>query len=228
MGASDEWPCGALTLGVPSRAIELRPASDADAVVMGRIVHDLLPAHERHFTPRLSARRGAVAEETAENFRARTAENRAAMSAEAWSVPFAVVLDGEVVGMQSTMADDFPLARSVRTGSFLDAAVRGRSVGPLARALVIEFCVTVLGAREMLTGHMTANHASRRVSERLGYVPIGEEQHEFDGVTYTSHLLRLSAQDWQARRRRPLVPGVTIADLQIDGADSWPGLTHSD
>jgi RimJ/RimL family protein N-acetyltransferase len=206
----------------------LRPASDADAVLMGRIVHDLLPDHERHFTPRLSARRGAVAEETVENFRARTAENRVAMSAEAWSVPFAVILDGEVVGMQSMLADDFLTARSVRTGSFLDAAVRGRSVGTLARALVIEFCVTVLGAREMLTGHMTANHASRRVSERLGYVPIGEEPHDVNGVTYTSHLLRLSAQDWQARRRRPLVPGVTIADLRIDGADSWPGVRHSD
>lgn len=227
MGASDEWPCGALTLGVPSRAIELRPASDVDAVVMGRIVHDLLPDRERHFTPGLSSKLGATAEETAENFVARTAENRAAMSAEAWSVPFAVVLDGEVVGMQSTMADDFPLARSVRTGSFLDAAVRGRSVGTLARALVIEFCVSVLGAQEMLTGHMTANHASRRVSERLGYTPIRTEPQEFDGATYTKHLLRLSAQDWQVRRRGQLVPGVTIADLRIDGADSWPVRGHS-
>ena len=79
----------------------------------------------------------------------------------------------------------------------------------------------------MLTGHMTANHASRRVSERLGYTPIRTEPQEFDGATYTKHLLRLSAPGWQVRRRRPLVPGVTVADLRIEGADSWRGRGHS-
>lgn len=79
----------------------------------------------------------------------------------------------------------------------------------------------------MLTGHMTANHASRRVSERLGYVPAGTEPYEFDGVTYTSHRLRLSADDWRVRRRAPLVVGISVDDLHRDGPTSWPGLTHS-
>lgn len=223
MGTNDEWPCGALALRVPSQGLVLRPASDADALAMGHIVHDLLPAHERHFTPGLSGRLGATAEETAENFRARTSENRANMSAACWSVPFAVVVDGEVVGMQSVMADEFPEARSVRTGSFLDASVRGQGIGTLARALVVELCVTGLGAREMLTGHMTANHASRRVSERLGYTQTSTEPQEFDGTMYVKHLLRLSADDWWTRRQEPVVAGISVDDLVIDGVSGWPG-----
>jgi RimJ/RimL family protein N-acetyltransferase len=226
MGSGDEWPCGAVTLGVPSRGLVLRPASDVDAVAMGRIVHDLLPDHERHFTPGLSSRLGATSEETAESFRARTAENREGMAADHWSVPFAVVVDGRVVGMQSVLADDFPEARSVRSGSFLDTSVRGQGIGTVVRALVVEFCVTLLGAREMLTGHMTANHASRRVSERLGYAPIATEPQQFAGTVYTKHLLRLSADDWRTRRHEPVVPGVSVGDFVIDGPTSWPGV-HS-
>ncbi len=207
-----------VTLGVSTWGLQLRPATDDDASVMGRIVHDLLPAHERHFTPGLSARIGATADETAESFRARTADNRSSMRPDRWTVPFAVVLDGEVVGMQSIVADDFPVAQSVRSGSFLAASARGRGIGTLARALVIELCVTFLHAREMLTGHMTENHASRRVSERLGYRPITTEPQEFEGRVYTKHLLRLTADGWAERRREPLVPGVAVEDLHVHWA----------
>ena len=189
-----------IPLPLPTGQMELRPASDTDAAAMGWLAHDLLPPHERHFTPGLSSRRGPTQEVTARSFLQRTWANRSELCTENWTIPFAVVIDGNVVGMQAIHADDFPVSRTVRTGSFLAASARSRGVGTAMRALVVEFCIAQLGAHTMVTGHMVDNLASQRVSQKLGYEFVATEQQEFGGAHHAKHVLSLSAQRWTAAR----------------------------
>ena len=58
-------------------------------------------------------------------------------------------------------------ARAARTG-------QGRGYGTEARAAVLDLAFGHLGALEALTEYTEGNHASERVSRKLGYVPTGQ------------------------------------------------------
>jgi RimJ/RimL family protein N-acetyltransferase len=122
---------------------------------------------------------------------------RGALSPEHWSLPFAVVAEGAVVGVQELAAHEFAGTRSVFSGSWLTASAQGRGIGLEMRAAVLHLAFAGLGALEAVTSAWYDNPASQRVSLRLGYRQEGEQLIARRGEP-TRHLrYRLTREAWQ-------------------------------
>jgi RimJ/RimL family protein N-acetyltransferase len=135
--------------------------------------------------------------------------SRGAMAPASWSLPFAVLAEGRIVGTQELSADDFAGARSVRSGSWLTVSAQRRGLGVEMRAAVLHLAFAGLGALEARTSAWHDNEASQRVSLRLGYVHDGEELLARRGVP-TRHLhFRLTREAWE----RQHVEGIELHDL---------------
>jgi RimJ/RimL family protein N-acetyltransferase len=90
-----------------------------------------------------------------------------------WRLGFVVEIDGEPVGMQDLIADDFPTYGSVTTFSWLAPHARGRGVGREMRAAILHLAFAGLGAREATSEAFHDNAASNAVSRALGYEENG-------------------------------------------------------
>jgi RimJ/RimL family protein N-acetyltransferase len=128
-----------------------------------------------------------------------------------WHLPLAVFLAAEPIGVQDLWAEEFAQRRSVGTGSWITRARQGRGYGTEARAAVLDLAFGHLGADEALTDYMEGNHASERVSRKLGYLPNGQRTaHRDDAGRVTEYQLRLDRPAWEshARRDRTTVSGL--------------------
>ena len=115
-----------------------------------------------------------------------------------WHLPLAVFLGAEPIGMQDLWAEDFAARRSVGTGSWITRARQGRGYGTEARSAVLDLAFGHLGAIEALTEYTEGNHASERVSRKLGYVPNGQRAaHRDDSGRVTEYQLRLDRPAWE-------------------------------
>lgn len=96
--------------------------------------------------------------------------------------------------------DGFAKRRSVGTGSWITRTRQGNGYGTEARAAVLDLAFGHLGAAEALTEYIEGNHASERVSRKLGYVPNGQRAaHREDTGRATEYLLRLDRTAWEGR-----------------------------
>ena len=121
---------------------------------------------------------------------------------DSWHLPLAVFLAAEPVGMQDLWAEEFALRRSVGTDSWITRARQGSGYGTEARAAVLDLAFGHLGALDALTEYTEGNHASERVSRKLGYVPNGQRAaHRDDAGRVTEYHLRLDRPAWQDHTR---------------------------
>lgn len=163
------WPLFGLVLTTPR--LVLTPVRDehlpdlVDAVLAG--VHD--PAEMPFSVPWTDAPRDVLIPATARH----QWRIRAGISAEDWTINFAVLHEGRVIGVQDLMARSFPLLRRVGSGSWLTQSVHGRGFGTEMRAAVLQFAFDHLGATSAASEAADWNVASLGVSRRLGYVPNG-------------------------------------------------------
>ena len=135
---------------------------------------------------------------------------RGSIVPEKWQLPFAVVSDGSVLGIQELLAEDFAGSRSVSSGSWLTASAQGRGLGVEMRAAVLQLAFAGLGALEAQTSAWVDNPASQRVSLHLGYVHEGQQLLARRGEP-TAHLrYRLTREAWQRNR----FDGVEIHNLE--------------
>ena len=135
---------------------------------------------------------------------------RANWSAASWGLEMAVLdQDGEPIGMQGIYGRDFAARRTVLTGSWLGRAHQGRGYGTEMRAGALALAFDGLGAIAAESGHLDGNHASRRVSEKLGYQPNGMETVAPRGEPMPERRVRLERAAWS-----PPVPVV------IEGLDA--------
>lgn len=135
---------------------------------------------------------------------------RGAVTAQKWQLPFAVVSDGSILGIQALLAEDFVGSRSVSSGSWLTTSAQGRGLGVEMRAAVLQLAFAGLGALEAQTSAWVDNPASQRVSLHLGYVHEGQQLLARRGEP-TAHLrYRLTREAWQRNR----FDGVEIHNLE--------------
>jgi RimJ/RimL family protein N-acetyltransferase len=119
-------------------------------------------------------------------------------SPSAWCLNFAVEYGGDVVGVQSLEANDFPTVRTVDSASWLVQPVRGRGIGVAMRMAVLGLAFDHLDARAAITSARTDNAASLGVSRRIGYTDNGVSLNaSSQGVVELIHL-RLTADGWRA------------------------------
>lgn len=94
----------------------------------------------------------------------------AGVSAQGWRLPFAVCLDGSMIGVQDLAASGWQERRLVETGSWLGRDFQQQGFGREMRAAVLHLAFGHLGAQVAESTAFEDNVASRRVSEALGYV----------------------------------------------------------
>lgn len=132
-----------------------------------------------------------------------------AWTAESWKIPFAVEVDGHLVGTQTLEGEAFPRLRVVDTASWLVAHARGRGVGREMRAAVLHLAFDQLGAVAAVSSAWHDNHASLGVSRSLGYVDNGYELHARGERVDRIRRMILTADRWPTVVR----PAVTVAGL---------------
>ena len=135
---------------------------------------------------------------------------RAGWTAELLGTAVRGLLRRRPCGVQQVKADDFPVLRTIGTGSWLSSALHGRGIGTEMRAAALEFGFAGLGGDEAVSGAYDFNPGSIRVSEKLGYVRNGIRRDEVRGRPETAVLFRLSRASWEARDR---------PSVEIDGLD---------
>jgi RimJ/RimL family protein N-acetyltransferase len=165
----DAWPLRHLVLRTPR--LELRPDDDEGLFELVEVakegVHD--PAEMPFSVPwtdRLPGDHGISMMQYYWRLRAKVA-------ADDWMINFLVRFDGKVVGSQGIGARDFGALREVETGSWIGKRFQGSGLGTEMRIAVLQFAFDHLGARIARSAAWLGNHASNRVSAKLGYVHDG-------------------------------------------------------
>ncbi len=208
------WPL--FDLRLRCRSLLLRPVTEADLPRLAAIQPDDYE-HDPHaeLLPGLDLRQN----------RARLCyqsywRSAGTWSPAAWCLEFAVQSDGAVVGMQSLEAAQFPVLRTVETGSWLIPAVRRRGLGVAMRLAVLGLAFDHLGALAALSAARTGNAASLGVSRRIGYADNGVSLTDSaDGVVELVQL-RLTAAGWRAAGH-----GTEVSVTGFEPCRPWFGLT---
>lgn len=201
------WPFAALRIRTPR--LELRYPGDDELVALAHLaaegIHD--PAAMPFNVPWTRAepedlRRGVLQHAWG---------RRASLACDDWSLPFAVYVDGEPVGVQDVFAKHFSIRRTVETGSWLAQRAQGRGIGTEMRAAVLHFAFAGLGAEEAFSGSFVDNPASAAVSRHNGYAANGEEILAREGEAARMQHWVLTRAMWTPQRRD---------DIAIDGLDA--------
>ena len=135
---------------------------------------------------------------------------RARTEPEWWRLYFVVEVDGDLVGMQDLIAEDFPKFRAVTTFSWLAPDARGRGIGREMRAAILHLAFAGLGANEATSDAFVDNAASNAVSRALGY-----EENGTDWATRRDEPCRLqrwilSRATWEAAAR----PDIRLSGIE--------------
>ena len=132
-----------------------------------------------------------------------------------WMFTGAVVVDGEMVGVQDVNAQDFAVRRSVITGSWLGRAHQGKGIGVEMRAAALHLAFAGLDALEAHSGAWHDNTRSLGVSRRLGYRENGTDIRLRRRAADRHVNLVITREDWESRRRD---------DIEIIGLDTCIGM----
>jgi RimJ/RimL family protein N-acetyltransferase len=188
------WPFYALRITTPR--LELRVPDDEDIVELFEAARaGIHPAGEMPFG--IPWTDGIEEVGALERFASFYWTMRGTLTAQDWSLPFAVANEDSIIGTQDVKAEDFAGSRSVSTGSWLTKSAQGRGLGVEMRAAVLHLAFAGLGALEAQTSAWLDNAASQRVSLRLGYEHEGQQLLARRGEP-TPHLrYRLTRDAWQ-------------------------------
>ncbi|MGW7350304.1 GNAT family N-acetyltransferase [Streptomyces sp. NPDC054784] len=129
---------------------------------------------------------------------------RSRMSPDAWRLYFAVLVDGEPVGMQDLVATDFARFGTVSSFAWLAPGARGRGLGKEMRAALLELAFAGLGAQEAGSDAFVDNVASNGVSRALGYEPNGTDWDTRRGEPARIQRWRLTRDTWERHRRNDI------------------------
>ena len=127
-------------------------------------------------------------------------------------LPFAVLLDGELVGQLTVAGITWGSLRSGHIGYWVDRSVAGRGVIPTAVALAADHCFFTLGLHRVEVNIRPENQASLRVAHKLGFRPEGIRKRylHIDGAWRDHATFALTAEE---------VPGGLLARWRTLAAD---------
>jgi RimJ/RimL family protein N-acetyltransferase len=204
------WPLFDLRIRTPR--LELRLPTDDDLLALMHVART--GVHDRPETPFLVPWDELPSPAFERQFLLHWWGQRGTWSPDHWTLGLAAVFDGEPIGIQDLTARDFATRRSVLTGSWLGSAFHGRGLGTEMRAAMLWLAFQELGALEAVSGYVDGNDASRRVSEKLGYVSNGMRIQAPKGSPVIEHIVRATPDSWTS----DLVP------VEVEGLDACRGL----
>lgn len=125
------------------------------------------------------------------------------ITADRWTLNFcaysALDDDGLAIGQTSLSGEDFLIAKTVSTGSWLLPEYRGSGLGKQLRAGVLALAFDEFGAERARTTHAADNDAGIGVSRSLGYRPDGSDEVVLAGALRRVDRWVLPRSEW----RRP-------------------------
>jgi RimJ/RimL family protein N-acetyltransferase len=128
-----------------------------------------------------------------------------------WSLQFAVIDGGTVVGTTNLIATNFPVTRTFETGSWLGRNHQGRGLGTEMRVASLQLGFVGFDALVATTGAFRDNGPSLGVTRKLGYEPNGVATHDRRGAFAEIERYRMT--------REHFVAAVQRDDIRIDGDD---------
>jgi RimJ/RimL family protein N-acetyltransferase len=137
---------------------------------------------------------------------------RAAWQPEHWDLMLAAFVEDRPIGIQHMSGKDFPLLRTVDTGSWLTRAEQGKGYGKEMRTAVLHLAFEELGAVCAESGAYTDNYSSAGVSVALGYRENGLAWHAPRGEAKQAVRYLLTVEDW---RSRPPYCEVSVSGLDL-------------
>ena len=197
---SSRWPMPGLRLRTPELELRWPGPDDLDALA------DLAAAgvHDPGVQPFQAAWTDASPDERALGTLQYHWSQWGAWKSSDWTLEFAVIRDGVVVGKQGVSGRDFAVLREVHTGSWLGLAYHRQGIGRQMRAAVLHLAFEGLGAQQAVSEAFDDNMASLSVSRKLGYRDDGVAWYSVRGRPVLSRRLRLTRADWLATRTVPV------------------------
>ncbi|MGE0878933.1 MAG: GNAT family N-acetyltransferase [Acidimicrobiia bacterium] len=189
------WP--QFGLRITGDGIDLRIPDDDDLVALAELavggVHD--PGFMPFSVPwtraePLALERGVLAHGWA---------MRQNMTASKWVLPFVVLHEGTIAGVQDIRADEFSIRRTVSTGSWLGIEFHGKGIGTKMRTAVLQLAFEGLDAQWAESGSRIGNPSSARVSEKVGYRADGLQIQAIGGEQAVMERWRMTADQWFER-----------------------------
>jgi RimJ/RimL family protein N-acetyltransferase len=211
---TEHWPLFGLRVETPS--LTLRYPDDDDAAAMANLaaegIHDpgWMPfSFPWTDSPPPMLQRGSLQH---------IWRTRAEWTPLQWHLPMAVVVDGDIVGVQAMLADQFPTLRTVSTGSWLGRRYQGKGIGTEMRSAILHLAFAGLGAHYAQSRAFIDNDASIAVTRRLGYEDTGRELVVRREAPAWMLSFRLPRSRWEQRRREEIVIVDLDACLELFGA----------
>lgn len=194
---TDSWPLFGLHLSTPR--LELRAVTDEDLPAFQAA--GLSGIHEPGRSPFSHPWTDVPDAELPANMARHVWRTRAQTQPGDWTLSFGVWHEGELVGMQDLLGQDFARMRLVTTGSWLTRSAQGRGIGTEMRTAVVLYAFDHLGAQVAESDAASWNLSSLGVSRAVGYEDNGvtrrmwgDSAQEVQRVRLTSELLR--RPDW--------------------------------
>jgi RimJ/RimL family protein N-acetyltransferase len=128
-------------------------------------------------------------------------KGRGAANPDSWRLYFVVVVDGEAVGMQDLIGEEFASFGTVTSFSWLKPGVRASGIGTEMRSAILHLAFAGLGAREASSEGFLDNAASNRVSQKAGYQPNGLNWASRRGEPAQLQKWTLTREAWESIRR---------------------------
>lgn len=135
---------------------------------------------------------------------------RGTLSADRWRLHFVTMFEGEPVGMQDVIGDEFETFGTVETSSWVSTDVRQRGIGAETRAAILHLAFEGLGAQEAHSEAAVDNGGSNAISERLGYRHNGVSWATHQGKPVLGQRWMLDRSTWSQQRR---------SDITLIGVD---------
>lgn len=126
---------------------------------------------------------------------------RGSVTPEFWRLHFVVAVDGQPVGMQDFIADQFSVFGTVTSFSWLSNDLRHRGLGGQMRQAILHLAVEGLDATEANTEAFLDKPGSNGVSRATGYSENGLTGATRRGEPGLMHSWWITPADWIAGRR---------------------------
>jgi RimJ/RimL family protein N-acetyltransferase len=200
------WPLFDLTIRTPR--LVMRPPRDEDVFALTAL------AAEGIHDPKLMPFRFPWTDVAPPEFQRNCLQFhwrvRATWTTDEWHLPFAIWLDGEIVGQQDMIGRDFLHTKTFETGSWLGQAYQGKGIGKEMRAAILQLGFDGLGAARAETGAHEHNKASLGVTKSLGYEPNGDAVFAPRGEPQVELKFKMDRDAFELVRRED----VTIENLE--------------
>jgi RimJ/RimL family protein N-acetyltransferase len=131
-------------------------------------------------------------------------KGRGTATADSWRLYFVVVVDGQPVGMQDLIGEEFRAYGTVTTFSWLKPGARTGGVGTEMRSAILHLAFAGLGASEASSEGFIDNAASNRVSQKVGYQANGLSWASRRGEPAQLQKWTLTRETWESVRRNDI------------------------